>query len=87
MTIKELNQHFKKVYQKDPTDLFYCPGRVNLIGEHIDYNGGKVMPCAISVGTWLAISENDENILRFNCMNFPEMLVQFFNGHIGKSYA
>jgi galactokinase len=72
MTVKELKQHFKKVYQKDPTHLFYCPGRVNLIGEHIDYNGGKVMPCAISVGTWVAVSENDENILRFNSLDFPE---------------
>jgi len=72
MTVKQLKQHFKKVYQKDPTDLFYCPGRVNLIGEHIDYNGGKVMPCAISVGTWVAVSENYENILRFNSLDFPE---------------
>ncbi|TAL42034.1 MAG: galactokinase, partial [Chitinophagaceae bacterium] len=52
--------------------VFFCPGRVNLIGEHIDYNGGKVMPCAISLGTWLAVSKNTDKKLRFQCLNFPE---------------
>ena len=51
---------------------FFCPGRVNLIGEHIDYNGGQVMPCAISSGTWLLLAENTDQVFRFECVNFPE---------------
>jgi galactokinase len=68
----ELKEEFKKLFNKDPEYIFFCPGRVNLIGEHIDYNGGNVMPCAISLGTYLAISKNKEKKLRFRCLNFPE---------------
>src|SRR6476619_5332726 len=68
----DIKEEFQQRFQKKPDHIFFSPGRVNLIGEHIDYNGGKVMPCAISIGTWVAIAENDENILRFNCLNFPE---------------
>jgi galactokinase len=45
---------------------------VNLIGEHIDYNGGQVMPCAVSAGTFLAVAKNTDKKLRFQCLNFPE---------------
>ncbi len=68
----ELKEKFKMVFNKEPENIFFCPGRVNLIGEHIDYNGGQVMPCAISLGTYLAISKNKEKKLRFRCLNFPE---------------
>jgi galactokinase len=68
----ELKEEYKKIFNTDPEYIFFCPGRVNLIGEHIDYNGGKVMPCAISLGTFLAISKNKEKKLRFRCLNFPE---------------
>ena len=44
MEIKEL---FKKVYSYEPEHIFFAPGRVNLIGEHVDYNGGMVLPCAL----------------------------------------
>src|SRR5687767_12248547 len=66
--IKEFRAHFKN----QPAHIFFCPGRVNLIGEHIDYNGGQVMPCAISPGTYLAVSKNLDKRLRFHCLNFPE---------------
>lgn len=69
----ELKEKFKKLFNKEPEYIFFCPGRVNLIGEHIDYNGGKVMPCAISLGTYLAVSTNHEKKLRFRCLNFPEI--------------
>ncbi len=68
----ELKEQFSKFFNKKPEYIFFCPGRVNLIGEHIDYNGGQVMPCAISLGTYLAISKNTEKKLRFRCLNFPE---------------
>lgn len=72
MTKTELEKVFRNRFHKDPEHVFFCPGRVNLIGEHIDYNGGKVMPCAISLGTYLAISRNTEKRLRFECINFTE---------------
>jgi galactokinase len=46
---------------------------VNIIGEHIDYNGGRVLPCAISRGTWLLVRRNTDKKLRFQCLNFPEI--------------
>jgi len=72
MTKSALQEKFRNRFHKEPTHFFFCPGRVNLIGEHIDYNGGKVMPCAISLGTWLVIAKNTDKKLRFECLNFPE---------------
>ena len=72
MTKAELQEKFRNRFHKEATHFFFCPGRVNLIGEHIDYNGGKVMPCAISLGTFLAIAKNTDKKLRFQCLNFPE---------------
>jgi galactokinase len=68
----ELEEKFRELFNKEPEAVFFCPGRVNLIGEHIDYNGGKVMPCAISLGTYLAIAKNKEKLFRFRCLNFTE---------------
>lgn len=68
----QLLKEFRNRFHKEPEHIFFCPGRVNLIGEHIDYNGGKVMPCAISLGTYLAVSKNTDKLLRFQCLNFPE---------------
>lgn len=68
----ELEEKFRKLFDKECEYIFFCPGRVNLIGEHIDYNGGKVMPCAISLGTYLAVAKNKDKKFRFRCLNFPE---------------
>jgi len=68
----ELEKNFCDFFHTKPQYIFFCPGRVNLIGEHIDYNGGKVMPCAISLGTFLAVAKNKEKKFRFRCLNFPE---------------
>lgn len=67
---RELVREFQQRYGKDPDHLFFCPGRVNLIGEHIDYNGGEVLPCAISYGTFMAVSKNSDKKLRFNSIEF-----------------
>jgi galactokinase len=72
MMMEELVKEFRTRFHKEPEHIFFCPGRVNLIGEHIDYNGGRVMPCAISLGTWMAVSKNTDKLLRFECLNFPE---------------
>jgi len=68
----DIKEEFQQRFQKKPDYIFFSPGRVNLIGEHIDYNGGQVMPCAISLGTYLAISKNKDKVFRFQCLNFPE---------------
>lgn len=72
MEQKELRNEFEVRFARQPEHIFFCPGRVNLIGEHIDYNGGQVMPLAISSGTYLAVAKNTEKRLRFQCLNFPE---------------
>ena len=55
---------------ENQTFSFFAPGRVNLIGEHTDYNGGYVFPCAINFGTYLIIRKNNSNQLRFASKNF-----------------
>ncbi|MBC7418783.1 MAG: galactokinase, partial [Pedobacter sp.] len=65
-----LTEKFKDRYNHEPSAIFFTPGRVNLIGEHIDYNGGLVMPCAITLGTWVAIASNNEGKFRFKSLNF-----------------
>ena len=58
MTVEQLKSAYEAAYQKPATDIFFSPGRVNLIGEHTDYNGGFVFPCALSYGTYLLLSPN-----------------------------
>jgi galactokinase len=69
-----LQQEFKKAFNKKSEKSYFSPGRVNLIGEHIDYNGGLVMPCAITFGTYLLVACNDDNVFRFRSLNFDEKL-------------
>jgi len=52
--------------------LFFSPGRVNLIGEHTDYNGGFVFPCALNYGTYLLIRKTKSKILKFSTINFND---------------
>ena len=68
----ELVDAFFQKYNQQPVATYFAPGRVNLIGEHIDYNGGLVMPCAITAGTWLLLAPNNDGIIRFNSINFEE---------------
>ena len=70
--MEDIKEKFRERFHKEPDHIFFSPGRVNLIGEHIDYNGGEVMPCAISLGTYLAVSKNTDKLFRFHCLNFPE---------------
>ncbi|UOE51628.1 galactokinase [Mucilaginibacter sp. SMC90] len=67
-----LHQEFIKIFNKEADNAYFSPGRVNLIGEHIDYNGGLVMPCAITFGTYLLTSPNEDGIFRFRSLNFNE---------------
>ncbi|GAB2690297.1 galactokinase [Mucilaginibacter koreensis] len=72
MNTDQLKQNFEDIYQHAAAHIYFSPGRVNLIGEHIDYNGGLVMPCAITFGTWLLIAPNQDQVLRFRSVNFDE---------------
>lgn len=67
-----LHQEFIKIFNKEADNAYFSPGRVNLIGEHIDYNGGLVMPCAITFGTYLLTSPNEDGVFRFRSLNFSE---------------
>ncbi|RZL15497.1 MAG: galactokinase, partial [Pedobacter sp.] len=71
----ELTTKFSEQYGQEPKQHYFTPGRVNLIGEHIDYNGGLVMPCAVTLGTWLVLAPNNEKVIRFKSLNFEEEAV------------
>lgn len=64
---KEKFPGFEKYY------TFFAPGRINLIGEHIDYNGGYVLPCALDIGTYGVVTTRDDEIVSCYSENFPEI--------------
>lgn len=70
MDITRLTQTFQDQYGDGKPECFFAPGRVNLIGEHTDYNGGYVLPCALSFGTFLLIRRNEDGKFRFSTTNF-----------------
>lgn len=69
----ELISVFKRVFgDEDGVRIFFAPGRVNLIGEHTDYNGGHVFPCALSLGTYAAVKKRNDKNIRLYSMNFEK---------------
>lgn len=63
MNIEKLKSRFTALYGEGESRLFFSPSRINLIGEHIDYNGGKVLPCAIEMGTYGLVRLREDNKL------------------------
>ena len=68
-----LLKKFEEIYEtNEDARVYFAPGRVNLIGEHTDYNGGHVLPCALSIGTYVVAKKRNDKKLRFYSMNFEE---------------
>ena len=61
-------QKFREVYGEGEAYAFFAPGRVNLIGEHTDYNGGHVFPCALTLGTYGAARKREDNKIHLYSM-------------------
>lgn len=66
---------FTDIFNEGETRIrtFFAPGRVNLIGEHTDYNGGHVFPCALSIGTTAIVRKRSDRMIQFYSTNFPNL--------------
>lgn len=72
--VNKLVEKFKELYGADgELRGYFAPGRVNLIGEHTDYNGGHVFPCALTIGTYAIVRNREDRKLRFYSMNFSKL--------------
>ena len=76
--MKQLEQKFQEVFGAPAEKQFFAPGRVNLIGEHTDYNGGNVFPCAIDKGTYGLVSKRSDRKFRMYSENFADLGVMEF---------
>lgn len=77
LNIHLLAEEFKHRYGEGEVECYFSPGRVNLIGEHIDYNGGLVLPAAISLGISAAVRRNEEDVIRIYAKAYEqEVLIQ-----------
>ncbi len=71
---KEWMEKFQEIYGSGgDIRSYFAPGRVNLIGEHTDYNGGHVFPCALTIGTYGLARKREDNKLRFYSLNFSKL--------------
>lgn len=70
--LTEMKAVFTEKFGEKATRSFFSPGRVNLIGEHTDYNGGHVFPCAISLGTYALVADRDDDKTRVYSMNLAD---------------
>lgn len=75
----ENEKRFKEVFQQNAEKSYFSPGRVNLIGEHTDYNGGNVFPCALTIGTYGVASLRKDNTIRMYSENFQDQGVVEFS--------
>jgi len=81
----ELIGKYKDIFKEDNESVFFAPGRVNLIGEHTDYNGGYVFPCAINYGTYALGKKRNDNKIRIFSENFRnEGIIEFSTYEINK---
>ncbi len=90
MIIEQLKSKFIEKYGAGEISGYFSPGRVNLIGEHTDYNGGFVFPCALSFGIYCLVRKTERKIVRFASLNMPfevEVHVDDLNKPVGKEWV
>lgn len=76
--LEKLYDKFKEFFGYEAESKFFSPGRVNLIGEHTDYNGGHVFPCAIHKGTYALVKKRDDKKFRMYSENFENLgIIEF----------
>lgn len=74
MIWEEVLVKFKELFgEEGEIGVYFAPGRVNMIGEHTDYNGGHVFPCALTIGTYGVARKREDQKLRFYSMNFEQL--------------
>ena len=78
---------FKQIFGAEPEQTAAAPGRVNLIGEHIDYNGGMVLPMALPIGLVAAIRRRDDNLIRIASERFDKIEERELGGAKTGSWA
>lgn len=72
--VEQLKNKFAEVFGPEgESAVYFSPGRVNMIGEHTDYNGGHVFPCALTIGTYGVVRKRQDRKLRFYSMNFEQL--------------
>lgn len=72
--VENLKNKFAEVFGAEgESAVYFAPGRVNMIGEHTDYNGGHVFPCALTIGTYGVVRKRSDRKLRFYSMNFEQL--------------
>ena len=76
---KAVLENFEKAYgKKENVKAYFAPGRVNLIGEHTDYNGGHVFPCALTIGTYAAAAKRNDRMIQLFSLNQDKVGVVSF---------
>ena len=73
MNLDKMKGDFLELYHEDSALSFFSPGRINLIGEHIDYSGGYVFPCAITFGTYAVLKIREDRKIRLSSSNFKDL--------------
>ncbi|GAE35252.1 galactokinase [Halalkalibacter akibai] len=72
--LMSLFDQFYPTSTKKDKRLFFAPGRVNLIGEHTDYNGGYVFPAALTIGTYMVVREREDEVFHLASLNFDQKI-------------
>ncbi|WP_207940101.1 galactokinase [Enterococcus sp. DIV2402] len=77
--MEKLEKVFNDIFETNATGNYFAPGRINLIGEHTDYNGGHVFPASITLGTYGLASKREDQLVCLYSENFPEKGVITFS--------